>query len=112
MELAFQGCAPSTIRLDLKLNGKKLRGSQLVVGPAGLRLVRDPTRLPVTRLGAFASRRPPPVLQTDTPRVHLWLGSSWAGGLDLYGGASNPAAKLADKMLQDAGYSKGPSKPK
>lgn len=108
VELGFVGCGPSTIKLDLKLDGKPLRAAQVAVGPVGLALMPKPTRLPLASLPAFVTRRPPPLLPSATPRVHLWLGSAYEGDLNLDAGA-NSAARLADQMLRDAGYSKGPS---
>jgi hypothetical protein len=111
VELEFVGCPPSTIALALTVDGKPVHHDQIAVGPIGLELMPDPTRLPVTQLPALISRRPPPLLASGKPRLHLWLGSSWTGELDL-GGGKGEAARLADQMLQDAGYSKGRRRPR
>jgi hypothetical protein len=110
VELEFVGCAPATVALHLKLDGKPLRSDQVAAGPVGLNLMSNPTRLPLATLPAFVSPRPPPLLPSSTPRVHLWLGSSYEGDMNLDAG-SDPAARLADRMLRDAGYSKGPDGP-
>jgi len=110
VELEFIGCQPSSIALDLRLDGKPIRADQIAVGPIGLALMQAPDRLPLTRLPALVSRHPPPVLPSAQPRLHLWLGSSWSGALDL-GGSKSEAARLADQMLRDAGYSKSPTRP-
>ena len=108
VELGFVGCAAANIELNLQVDGKPLRAAQVAVGPVGLELMPKPSRLPLAILPAFVSHRPPPLLPSRTPRVHLWLGSAYEGDLNLDAGA-NSAARLADQMLRDAGYSKGPS---
>ncbi len=109
-ELEFIGCPPASVALALLLDGRALRPDEISAGPIGLELISDPTKLPLTRLPALTTRRPPPILPSAKPRLHLWLGSSWTGDLDL-GGGKDEAARLADQMLKDAGYSKGPSGP-
>ncbi|MFH2009588.1 MAG: sulfatase [bacterium] len=111
VELEFVGCVASTIKLNLRLDGKPLTPRQVVVGPYGLRMMKDASRLPLADLPALISRRPPPLLPSPAARLHLWLGSSYSGGLDLDGGKDR-AARLADEMLRDAGYAKGSSRPK
>ncbi len=109
-EIELVGCSAASVKLALKLDDKPLKQQQVVVGPVGLALMpKPPTRLLQASLPAFVSRRPPAQQPSTTPRVHLWLGSSYQGDLNL-DGARGAAAKLADQMLRDAGYSKGPSK--
>jgi arylsulfatase A-like enzyme len=108
VELEFLGCPPASIALSLLLDGRAPRPDEISAGPIGLELISDPARLPLTRLPALTTRRPPPILPSPKPRLHLWLGSSWTGDLDL-GGGKDEAARLADQMLRDAGYTKGPA---
>jgi len=111
VELEFVGCVASTIKLNLRLDGKQLTAKQVVVGPYGLKMMKDASRLPLAHLPALISRRPPPLLPSGAARLHLWLGSAYSGSPDLDGGKDR-AANLADQMLRDAGYVKGSSRPK
>jgi hypothetical protein len=108
VELEFISCLPSSIKLDLRLDGRPVQSHQIAIGPIGLSLMQDPGRLPLSRLAALISRTPPPILPSATARLHLWLGSSYGGSLDIGSASKQQAARLADQMLRDAGYSKGP----
>jgi hypothetical protein len=108
VEVEFVGCPASSIALDLTLDGKPLKAHQVMAGPYGLRLVDQPTRLPLGHLPALVSRRPPPLGSPNLPQVHLWLGGSDTGAFELDGSGGSQAGKLADQMLRDAGYAKGP----
>ncbi len=106
-EVELRGCPSSSIRLALRLDGKPLETSQVVAGPAGLALMpQPPDRLPSNRLPAFVSLRPPVLLASPVPRVHLWLGSTYQEDPDAAVG-QGAASRLADQMLRDAGYSRG-----
>lgn len=110
VELELVGCEPASVAFALTLDGAPVKAEQISVGPIGLELMSSPTALPLSHLPALVSSRPPPLLPSETPRLHLWLGSSFAGEVDP-GEQMGEAAKLADQMLRDAGYSRGPGQP-
>lgn len=109
--LELVGCPAQRLRFHLRLDGQPVTARQLLAGPIGLALLERPDRLPPARLAGLLSRRPPPALgASPTPHVHLWLGSPGsADALDLEPDQGSAAAHLADQMLRNAGYAKGPA---